>query len=172
MSKASEPSGLEWWRCGGSGAGCGGPTAPDLPAESADRSEAWRGCKSLRSQSKSVVGPPSPAPSGPGCWDTGSEAHGAGPRAASFIKFIFPPPFCTNICIYNQVRQYLFSKVVLFKQGVSLLNSSTPISCGPRPSKELTLIICMTAGPVVSGGLRQAVAMTPGSTVASPDSSN
>lgn len=98
---------------------------------------------------------PSPALSGLGCWDTGSEAHGAGPRAASFIKSVFPPPFCASICIHHHVGQYLFSKVVLFKQGVSLLNSSTPISCGPRPSKELTLIICMTARSVATASGRQ-----------------
>lgn len=74
---------------------------------------------------------------------------------SDFIKFIFPSPFCTNICIYHQARQYLFSKVVLFKQGLSLLNSSTPISCGPRPSVELTLIIYMTVG------LRQAARQAP-----------
>ena len=41
-----------------------------------------------------------------------------------------------------------------------LLNSSTPISCGPRPSMELTLIICMTAGSVamrpLAGGIHGA----------------
>jgi hypothetical protein len=95
-----------------------------------------------------------------------------GPCATCFIKFVFPPPFHTNICIYHQVQQYLFSKVVLFKQGVSLLNSSTPISCGPQPSAELTLVICLTADVVTALGLRQAAAVAPGFAVASSDSSS
>lgn len=144
-SKASVPRmavlcgglGATWWlrTCWSRGGALS--TAP--PGDCVDHSEAQEGTKAAK-LTEQVSVKPAPATRLPSfafpATGTHSEAHGAGPRAASFIKFIFPPPSRTNICIYHQAWQYLFSKVVLFKQGVSLLNSSTPISCGPSPPRS------------------------------------